>query len=276
MKILIYGGTSYIGSNLCHYLQSKKIEIGNVSRGKLASPNITNFSFSDSVEDIITTFKPNKIIYMSTCFDNNNIESIVDVNIAKPLTILKTLETIPSGNKIEFIHTGSYWQLGDISSPNIPIDLYSCSKKTISEFLKYYNTYSLIKCKEVILFGTYGGSDGRGKLLDYLIQSARNETEVKLSPGDQKLNLIDIQDLVEAFYHAINDEIHNKFCIRSTHEYSVKELVGKINKYKSISVNFGARPYRNVELMTPYYPKDYQEIVVEDTVEEYIKLNLGK
>jgi CDP-paratose synthetase len=276
MNILIYGGTSYIGSCLANYLLTKGHKVGNVSRQCASSPLIDNFNFEDDIKYVVDTFQPDKIVYMSTCFNNKNIEEIVDVNIRKPLNIIKYLEFYQCeyNIEIEFIHIGSYWQLGDANLPNIPIDLYSCSKKTISVFTDYYNTYSNLRCKEVVLYGTYGDHDGRGKLLDYLIESAKKNVKVKLSPGDQKLNLVNVVDISHALLTIIDNKNYNKFIVRSDKEYSVKELVDKVKEYIPLDAEFGSVPYRKNELMIPVYGKDYCEIIIEDNISDYIYTHL--
>ncbi|NGZ93927.1 NAD(P)-dependent oxidoreductase, partial [Vibrio aestuarianus subsp. cardii] len=139
MNILIYGATGYIGNKLSEHLLSLGYSVGNVGRRNSRFDCVENYLFDDDINEIISTFKPDKIIYMTACFDNNDVSNIVDINIKKPLEILKSLEV---NSFIEFIYIGSYWQFGNKDKPNIPIDLYSATKSAIVSFLDFYNEYS--------------------------------------------------------------------------------------------------------------------------------------
>lgn len=267
MRILIYGGTGYIGSKLAEYLVEHGHDIGNVSRRKLEIENVDSFSITEDSNSIIDKFKPDKVIYLSACFDNNDIEGIVDINVAKPLEVLQCLESLKN---IEFIYIGTYWQFGDSNAPNIPIDLYSASKKAMVSFLDYYNQYTELSCKEVVLYGTYGESDERGKLLDYLLDSVTNNKAVNLTEGNQLLNLVHVDDVCKKIISTLSDTTNKKFQILSNKNYTPRGLVNIINTLKEIDVNFGVIPYRKVELMTPVLDMSYQTVYVEDSIRQYI------
>ncbi|QDE30498.1 NAD-dependent epimerase/dehydratase family protein [Shewanella polaris] len=271
MNILIYGATGYIGNKLVEYLMAQGYCIGNVSRRISPIAGVNNYLFDDDVEIILSKFKPHKIIYMSACFDNNNIASIIDINVKKPLEILKVLEI---NSDIEFIYIGSYWQFGNIDNKNIAIDLYSASKKAIVPFLDFYNTYTKVLCKEIVLYGTYGESDGRGKLLDYLITMSNKCQKVALTEGLQELNLVNVDDICVNIEKIMQITKKNKFQILSDSSYTPRELVEIIRKYQPIEVSFGELDYRSVELMTLWMNSNYTQIYTEDNIESYIKAKL--
>tara|TARA_R110001592_G_scaffold178142_1_gene418804 strand:+ start:522 stop:1343 length:822 start_codon:yes stop_codon:yes gene_type:complete len=273
MRILIFGGTGYIGSRLASFLVSKKYEVGNVSRKVSKISGVKNFSINDDLQFVLNSFMPNKIIYLSACFNNEDINEIVNVNINIPLNILKIIEHMED---VEFIYTGSYWQFGDKSTPHVPIDLYSASKKAVLPFLDYYNNYTKIRCKEIVLYGTYGESDGRGKLLDYLLNSALSNELVELTEGNQKLNLVSIRDICKAIESIILTKDAVKFAIKSSEEYSPRRIVELIRKHTTLDVNFGIKPYRKVELMSPIYPDSYRIITIQDSLPLYIRNRLNK
>lgn len=268
MRILVYGGTGYIGSHLIECLINKNYCVANVGRRKVIFDKVVNYSVHDEMQVIIKEFAPEKIIYLSACFDNENIGEIVDVNIKIPLEILNCINKMDV--KAEFIYIGSYWQFGDQSSPDIPIDIYSASKKAMASFLDYYNEYTDISCKEIVLYGTYGGSDRRGKLLDYMINSANKNQQMTLSEGRQLLNLVEISDVCENIEITIGDTESNKFQILSDKCYTPRELVSMINNLKKVKVKFGSIPYRKVELMTPFNNPDYKMVYVKDSVNDYM------
>jgi nucleoside-diphosphate-sugar epimerase len=267
MRILIFGGTGYIGTQLLRFFIDERHIVGNISRKNSQIPGVINFSSKENLTTVIDIFKPDKVIYLSACFDNENVNEIVEVNINIPLKILKILEEYQG---IEFIYTGTYWQFGNGCIPGTPIDLYSASKKAMSAFLRFYAEYREISCKEIVLYGTYGDSDGRGKLLDYLINSAISKQTIELTEGYQKLNLVCIKDLCIAIRSILLTTEGSQFTIQSSTEYTPRGIVELIQQYAELDVNFGIKPYRKVELMTPNYPEGYIDIIIPDSLPDYI------
>ncbi|NGZ18747.1 NAD(P)-dependent oxidoreductase [Vibrio aestuarianus] len=271
MNILIYGATGYIGNKLSEHLLSLGYSVGNVGRRNSRFDCVENYLFDDDINEIISTFKPDKIIYMTACFDNNDVSNIVDINIKKPLEILKSLEV---NSFIEFIYIGSYWQFGNKDKPNIPIDLYSATKSAIVSFLDFYNEYSSVSCKEIVLFGTYGESDGRGKLLDYLIEMSNSNKIVSLTEGYQELNLVHVKDVCMSIEKILQLRKGKKFQVLSKVSYTPRDLVRIIQKYQPINVEFGKLEYRSVELMRICNQPSYQPFISEDNLITYIKSKL--
>ena len=258
MRVLIFGGTGYIGTMLSRFLVNQNYVVGNVSRTESKVNGVVNYSIKCDVYSTLDSFKPDKIIYLAACFDN----------IKTPLKILNIIENIDG---LEFIYTGSYWQFGDKSKPNIPIDLYSTSKKAMSNFLEYYNEYTNVRCKDIVLYGSYGESDTRGKLLDYLLSSAINNEKVNLTKGEQSLNLVSVTDICLVLKDIIDGKYEsNKLQLMSSRNYTPKDLVALISQYAPIDVVFGTVPYRKVELMKPNTLNGYETVMIEDKIQSYI------
>ncbi len=271
MKILVYGGTSYLGSVVSEYLVRNGYTVGNVSRKASKIPSVSNFDFFESSQTIIDKFKPEKIIYFSACFDNSDVESIIDVNIRKPLNILKALET---QKEIEFISIGSFWQLGDSSNPGVAVDLYSASKTALSKFLDFYNSYTNLRCKEVIIPGTYGDNDSRKKLINILVDAALHRNCVELTDGRQSLNLVHTDDLCYSIEEVIHETECRKFQIRSSQCYSPRELVSLIRMYRELSVEFGKVANRKNEVKKIFVDDEYKQIVTCDKIPRFIESKL--
>ncbi|MGG4679102.1 MULTISPECIES: NAD-dependent epimerase/dehydratase family protein [Providencia] len=270
MKILVFGGTSYIGSALISVLIKNDDIAINISRKKYKG--IKNYPFNINLEDLIKNELPDRIIYFSTCFDNSNINAIVNTNILKPLEIIN----IANQYKIKTFFIGSYWQFGDIKNTGIPIDLYSSSKKALSNFIEYYNTYEKANCTEIILYGSYGVNDGRGKVIDLLIENAKNKTPTNLSKGEQQLNLSNVDDIVKEIYNVLSiNNIGKKIEIKSNKNYTLKEIATIfMNKYGA-KINLGEKEYRKNEIFN--IPKNnYKSIYINDTLLEYIDKMMKK
>ena len=77
------------------------------------------------------------------------------------------------------------------------------------------------------LFDTYGETDTRPKLINFLNKFADEETELNMSPGEQMLNLVHIDDVCSAFEVAFNllennTNRHSIYAIANKESYKLK------------------------------------------------------
>jgi nucleoside-diphosphate-sugar epimerase len=277
-KILLTGGSGFIGQHLTNFFKKRNDEIAWVSRKKPLVKGVKWINIDSNLKKEVLNFKPDFTIHLAACFNNSDIQALIDCNTILPIKLLEILKLLPI-NKRNFIYTGSYWQNGDYKKPHIPIDLYSASKKSLRPYVSYYHAYHDVSAIELINFGTYGAKDGRGKLLDQLIQIAKTGKSLKLSPGRQSLNLVHINDVCNAYLVACklmckNDtRLNHHYSIASDKEIRVNDMVAVVEKIsgKKLSVSLGGIPYRDVEVFKPVYNEpilpEWSEIYM---MEEYI------
>jgi len=274
LKYLLTGGTGYVGNALVSRLLASGNSVANIGRRTHLDERVINFDISYCFSSILNEFEPDVIIHIAASFGKKGLDELISVNLMTPL---KLLEANTNTVQARFITIGSYWQLGDLGLPGVPIDLYSASKKSFESFLDYYSVYKGIDCIQLTLYGTYGKFDHRGKLLDYLLDSVKINKLVELTPGEQKLNLLYILDVVDEIIKISKQKGEYDFrcrSIRSDRDYSVKDLVKIISTFKYLKADFSAAEYREVELMTPIYNAD--DIIIKDGLHEYLKFHFDK
>ncbi len=281
-KILLTGGSGFIGRYLTAALLKLGCELAWLARKPSENINVQYIDITGAFEEGVLAFQPDVTIHLAAVFDGSDISNLIECNITLPVRILETLSKLEKKKRC-FIYAGSYWQNGDFYNPHIPIDIYSSSKKSINSFVDYYSKYKSIKCIQLILFGTYGEKDNRGKLLDVLIEKARTGGEIKLSAGLQTLNLIHVSDACDAFVTAMDivlarQEINKSYSVMSAKNFTIIELVDLIDEISGGKLNatLGALPYREIEVFKPVYNEAIIPMWVEKiTVVKYIKENLG-
>ncbi|WP_432467994.1 NAD-dependent epimerase/dehydratase family protein [Agarivorans sp. Z349TD_8] len=273
MKILTTGGTGFLGREIITQLLVAKHSVVNIGRRSFGDSRVVDLNVYDNYEESVREFKPDYIIHLAAAFDNTNVDEILDVNIKFPLKLLELASHVGSN----FVYINTYWQLGCDNKIHAPIDLYSASKKSMTSFMELYSGYKRVHCKEMMIYGTYGSTDNRGKLLDILINAAMSQQAVKLSPGEQKLNLLNVRTLAaEIINHLImeNDCMYEKLAFFSEQNYSPIELVELIRKNRDIDVEFGAIKYRETEVMKPVFDPTFRFVIMRDDIPDYIKRSL--
>ena len=262
MKVLITGITGFVGSRLAIKLTDDGCVVAGLVRQNNKRENEYLYGYEGtfaSVKNAIDIFKPQVIIHLATTYfsdDANTIDGIASTNISLPLFLFEATRN----SSIKIICAGSYWQFGN-KGDSSPIDVYAASKTAADHIVEYYALKENRLAVILYFYGTYGSHDERGKILDYMLQSIVIGKKLKLSPGNQKLNLVHIDDVVRALQIIVMDEdltsgkVH-KFGVYSDTSYTLREIISICQEYynRTVKVEFGAVPYRERELMEPQYP----------------------
>lgn len=267
MKILITGATGTIGEKLVKHLMLNKqdYEIAlivrdllkcNVLFEKFNSIKYINLSNSRYKKEIIK-FNPELVIhlasYLTSKDDENSMLKIIDSNINFGTNLLDALQHTELKT---FINIGTFSEYLNNDGLFKSAYLYSASKTAFRSILKYYSEKKKFGWINVIPYTIYGGKDKNKKILDYIISSIYSDTNVPLSEGEQKLDFIHIDDVVDFFITLIkkSNEIKEEFIefhLGTGISTSLREL-GEIVEQsfnKKIHIDWGRLPYRERDVM---------------------------
>jgi len=137
------------------------------------------------------------------------------------------------------------------------VDSYGASKEKLSRFLEIESSQNRFRTLDLFFFTLYGVGDRSNHLVPLLIDAAVKGKQILLSPGDQLMNLLFIDDAIDNILQCINGtELtgYTKNYVWSDEYFSVRELVEKIQYAigKSIDCAWGAREYVGHEMMEPW------------------------
>jgi len=271
MKILVSGATGYIGSNLVKELATREYQVYAIARKEpgIKLPGINYIEYDGTYSSLVKALgdlKIEVILNLATHFCVNHskedLDKLIDANLRLGLHLLEFSTEFGVGL---FVTASTYAQSIDGSSYN-PQNLYAATKQSFEDLLHYYSITSKgTKYITLELSDTYGPSDPRRKFINLAIQACRADETFKMSPGEQQISYIYIDDVVNGFLSCL--ELFNsgglkqgeKYCLCSDEIYTLNELVRmiwEINKKKPEIIN-GFYPYREREIMklTRRYPK---------------------
>lgn len=269
MKIIITGASGYIGSQVARRLVELEHEIYAIIRpnSKLDLlydiKNNINFVYShQSIEEMIDQFKTIKadvVIHIASLFiaehSAADVDELIESNIEFPIQLL---EAMTQSNTKKIISTSTSWE--HYNATYNPVCLYAATKKAFEDILRYYVEVKDIDAQILTIYDTYGIGDSRKKIINLLNKVAITGEAIDMSPGEQYLDLIYIDDIVDAYIEALNIFKRNeasgitKYHLRSGKEMKLKDiakLYSEINNVK-LNINWGKRPYRTREVMKPY------------------------
>lgn len=269
-NILITGGNGYIGSHLVKKLidlQNRVIVIkrtnSNLEYLDGYLDKITFYNYLDNLQSVLEIFKKEKPKYVlhlasKSFYDYNSfdIDEIINSNIKFGMYILEAMSQYEG---TIFINAASWWQ-NKIDEDNKPNNLYSATKQALEEILKFYSERRKIKTISLRLPDVYGLDDRRNKILN-LIKYLPQGKKILLTKGEQEMDLLYIDDVINGFIMAIRvaETMKNFFevyCLTSGRKIELKKVVEEISLYKKdVIFAWGEIPYRKDEIMKITIPK---------------------
>lgn len=276
MRCLVTGATGYIGSNLCKALVSRGDEVACVVRAKSNTKQIASILDKAALyaplnaEDYVSMIKivmPDVVFHLAAFggarHSIQDVPALIQSNIAFPTLLLDAMSICGVRN---FVNIGSYWQTPK-SALYEPTCLYAAMKQALLDILLYYvKTYSF-NVVTLRLCDSYGAGDTRKKILNILRDAARTGEHIPMSPGEQFLDLVYIDDIVSAIVKAGELLLHKGGLSGRLYEYSIsskrpiklKDLISLVEEEtnSTLNIGLGELPYRLNEVMYPWTGGDW-------------------
>lgn len=270
MKFLVTGATGYLGQNIVKRLLVLNEEVHIVVRENSDLSGFENFkkivnihSYDGSIESMCQIFhkaKPECVIHLAAKYvsehTTDDIQAIFESNI---LLGMHLLEGMKVSKCKRLITTGTNWQNAEGKAYK-PVNLYAATKEAFEDLAMHYVYQEEIQVISLRIYDTYGPKDKRSKMIN-LFEKCKNSNEtLEMSPGEQLLGMVYIEDVVSAYEVAVNRIMKMSqasmevFYLTPIKFYSLKEIAQCYQKIMETKLNivWGARPYRKREVMKPY------------------------
>jgi nucleoside-diphosphate-sugar epimerase len=266
---LVTGATGFIGAHLAKRLINEGWKVHAIIRKGSKLPSLLeNEGLSLHLHDgstnglvqCVAEIKPDVVFHLASLFlsqhEVKDVEPLVESNL---LFGNQLLEAMMVNDVSNLINTGTSWQHYENKSYN-PVCLYAATKQAFETLLEYYVQACDFRAITLKLFDTYGSNDLRPKLFTLLNQAAINDQTLNMSSGDQLIDLVHIDDVIQAYLIAANrlleDETlgHEIYAVSSGSPIALKKMVQLYIKTTGINIkiNWGARPYRFREVMNTW------------------------
>ncbi|MDQ7096253.1 NAD(P)-dependent oxidoreductase [Desulfosporosinus sp. PR] len=268
---LISGAGGFIGSHLSKRLVSSGWEVHIIAREgsdlsevrKLTDDRITIHVHNEIISnmmDIVAKSKPMVVFHLASLFlpqhQYEDIAKLVESNI---LFGTQLIDAMVKNGVYRLINTGTSWQHYQNEAYN-PVCLYAATKQAFESMLIYYQKTTPLKVITLKLFDTYGPNDKRKKLFSLLKDSINTNVPLLMSEGEQYIDLVYIDDVIEAFIISLKHLFSNHskylrdYAVTSGNPIKLKDLVLLIEKAlgKKINIIWGGKPYRDREVMMPW------------------------
>ena len=264
-KILILGGTGFIGYHLAKESLKRGLQVTSLSKN-----NPVKKRFLKKVKYIIADISNKNSINQKL---KKNFQYIVNLaGYVDHSDKIKTLKSHYLGCKNisnyffkekikKFIQVGSSMEYGRATSPQK--ENFKCEPKSVYGRAKYFSTQYLLNLYKkkffpvtiVRLYQVYGPHQDLNRFIPVVINACKNNKDFPCSHGRQFRDFLYINDLINAFFLILknpktNGEIFN---IGSGAPIKIKNIILRIlNYYKSGNAQFGKVKLRKEESIKIY------------------------
>lgn len=263
MKVVLTGGTGFLGSNLLHKLLTNNFEVTVLKRSfskldrirsVLDHPRLVLFDLDKGdVEDVFANAEISSIIHTATEYGRpgSSVHLVLETNLVYPI---KLIELGIKYGVNSFINTDSYFNKENFRYSHLLN--YSLSKRSLVHWLKDLSEH--IHVANVVLEHLYGPHDDQAKFVaKAVLDIAVNRVErIALTHGHQKRDLIFVDDATDAFvclleHMKVAKIRYSEFQLGTGQSIPVRTFVESI---KSLSASptilgFGDIDYRSDEIM---------------------------
>lgn len=269
MRALVTGATGFVGTHLVRALLAAGHDVHALVRDGSAPARVrgllpaTVHVHPGGIEPLLGTLdaaRPEIVFHLAARFvaehAPRDVAGLIDDNLRFGAELV---EAMVRTGATSLVNTGTAWQhYGDAEYD--PVCLYAATKEAFETLLVFPRRTAGLRVVTLVLFDTYGERDPRAKLMALLLRLAREGGSADFSPGEQRLDLVHVDDVAHAYLLAgarvptLPAGAAEEYAVRSGDPVSLRELVRLFEREcgRELGIRWGARPYRAREVMEPW------------------------
>ncbi len=269
-NVLLTGGTGFVGGHLTRRLVSDgwKVhlvvrETSDLSKLKDIRADIRVYTHDGTIENMLAIMEaasPDMVFHLASLslyeHTPQDIAPLVQSNV---LFATQLAETMAAGGVRYLVNTSTYWQHYE-NKDYSPVSLYAATKQAFEDILQFYVEIGSLRVITLKLFDTYGPDDPRPKLFDLLKKATAAQQSLAMSPGDQLIDLVHVDDVVDAYMIAAERLLqgtvvdHERYSVSSNKRIRLKDLVRVYEQVTNtqVPIDWGGREYRRREVIVPW------------------------
>ena len=218
MKILIFGSSGFVGSNVTRYFSNNGEEVhvclkddSNTWRIEDLLDNIIihkgDLSLTNNIEYIISLVRPDVVINCAGIvagFGVKDQDGVIQKNFVNTVNLVNTCVKL---NVNQLINTGSAYECGFSNNPivgkecsNAPIGLYGIAKKAEREYIDMIAKKFEKKYVTMRLFTPFGFFDSPMRLVPHIILSLANNRTPNIKNPFSGRDFIYMDDVCKLYY----------------------------------------------------------------------------
>lgn len=269
---VVTGGTGFVGRNLVSALVGQGTDVLLVMRRDTrpqstlhprVHPVIVDGSTRGLIQGLRDAASRDVVVFHLAAYfvaehSADDVTPLVESNIHFGAQLL---EAMAAAGMRRLVFAGTFWQHYGTEGRE-PACLYAATKQAFRHMAAYFCSANRLQATQLLLPDVYGPGDTRPKLLPALLRSLVEGNRLPMSAGAQALDLLYIDDAVEAFIVAgkrllarrSDEGCCEDFKVGSGQATVLRDVVSLLEEVagRAVPVEWGRRPYRAREVMTPW------------------------
>jgi nucleoside-diphosphate-sugar epimerase len=266
-RALLTGASGFVGAALTRRLLAEGWEVHLLLRASSSTEGLPpqaqvhrHDGSTLQLIDIMRAAAPEVVFHLASLFlavhKPEDVERLIHANL---LFSTQLVEAMAACGVRQLVNTGTSWEHYEDQAYN-PVCLYAATKAAFTALLHYYVEVHQLRVITLKLFDTYGAGDTRPKVLNLLKRVANEGTSLGMSPGEQLVDLVYIDDVMDAFVLASAQLATQaagieEYGVSSGQPVPLKEIAALYAQVsgKPLNIAWGGRPYREREVMLPWH-----------------------
>ncbi|AST90647.1 MULTISPECIES: NAD-dependent epimerase/dehydratase family protein [Sutcliffiella] len=269
-KLLITGGSGFIGKHVINIFQQKGYEIHVITTRNLKDDQISwhrvNLLDKTQLEKVMKIIQPTHLIHLAWVVTpgiyKSSIENLrwleASLHLLRMFKKYGGKKVIISGSCSEYKSTAGYCKEEvTLLEPN---NLYAKTKCALRILAEEYCKQEDIEFVWGRVFYVYGPGEHEKRLVPYVICSLLKEKVAKCSSGMQLLDYLYVEDVAEAFSHILEKDVSGEVNIGSGKPILLKDLIYKIGNMINKTELISLQDYKDDVPFTEMYVADNEKI----------------
>ena len=248
-RILVTGGLGYVGGHLLKRLQNGPSKVSLLVRQDELDHSLKSKFQLLTIEELELNAKDeqfNIVINLAGkySFDHQKVgvNELLSSNVVLPIRVAAAISR--SGTRVHWVQASTFMQHVD-GLDRKPSCFYASTKQTVEDLLGYFENDSF-HVTSLVFPHIFGEGDKREKLINLFLRSVKTGNTIQLSSGSQAMDLVHVEDIVNAFEMVIKtDGLAGRWQISSGRLIRVAEIAEFVNLNSQNGIRFQFDPTRD-------------------------------
>ncbi len=277
MKLLVIGGSGFIGTSLIRLLIQEKCRVISLGRNTVShytENSITrnkveiNFNF---LEELIAQEKPDRVINLAANFSTSLVPENVEQTITGNFVIGSYLGLLCAKYHLPLTQIYSEWQL--MNRDARPTTEYFASKTALETFLSTIRP-ALGVLNEVYVGDTFGALDNREKLVNLVAQALAKGLDFIPRSPESKINLSHVDDVSKLIYLVSCRKYSSRSWVCSPNYLKVRDVIDVLYA-KDFSREVTDECKSMASWLGVFLDEDLEILTAGDTITQLIEFRRG-
>ncbi|MGL5955653.1 MAG: NAD-dependent epimerase/dehydratase family protein [Brevinema sp.] len=220
MRILVSGGTGYVGSFLCPELQKQGYEVAVISRKNNSKyPTCIYNGDIKTLQSFFDQWKPDMVIHLAADTSKQTTSATLDTILSANIILPAHLLQVSSEHNVKTFLNISTFSTSVNGKDYYPQTYYAATKKAIEDLVTFYSYHTNMDVYTLGFYDIYGINQPHARFLNSCIEKIKKGETFHMSPGEQEICFLYVKDAIDAMIFSLTAE-------REAHQVHIYMVMG--------------------------------------------------